>query len=514
MSLPQRLAILDELGRKRTLLSGSESHQCLNSTAQHAGPVLLLGLGPDPAALKALCGKAQQVAYVECPDFAAAMPETWQQNIPPEWTRLSPQEALVFVAGANPPCALWLYRQAPQLFSTFWGSLLAGLQASVLPLASPMPPATATPHLVLAGGEGELIHHELLAACTAMGIQALRLDNAELVAHLREARPALVVSINLSGLDARGDTFYRLQALGIPLAIWFVDNPWHILSQLKAPWWRSALLCVSDASFIPSLQKHGATQLLHLPLGAWQPANTTPVAGKPLQPIVFVGRSAFPHKEQFFAASRTDQTRLDAALAMLQQGLRPDYHWWTRSLAPQGEVPRLWPGMASRAAGLGAEASSLMQRSLWLREALPFGLTVFGDPGWHTHLAHGATTPDIRGPLDYYAGLFDIYRKARYSLNITSLLLPQGLSQRHFDVWMAGGFLLTDSHPGLDIFDSELTAAIRIPKAQAFGAWFERFEKDKTLYKHLKTAWRAHLLARHLYEHRLATLLATLGLNL
>lgn len=514
MSLPQRLAIPDELGRKRTLLSGSESHQCLSGTAQNGGAVLLLGLGPEPQALKALCGRAQQVAYVECPDFAAAMPETWQQSIPAEWTRLSPQEALLLVTRANPPCVLWLYRQAPQLFSAFWGPLLAGLQARALPPASPMPPAAATPHLVLAGGEGELIHHELLAACSHVGIQALRLDNAKLVAHLREARPALVVSINLSGLDAQGETFHRLQALGIPLAIWFVDNPWHILSKLKAPWWRSALLCVSDASFIPSLQKHGTTHILHLPLGAWQPANTAPVAGEPLQPIVFVGRSAFPHKEQFFAGSRADQTRLDAASTMLNQGLRPDYHWWTRSLAPQGEEPTLWPGMASRAAGLGAEASSLMQRCLWLREALPFGLTIFGDPGWHTHLAHGAIAADIRGPLDYYAGLFDIYRKARYSLNVTSLLLPQGLSQRHFDVWMAGGFLLTDSHPGLDIFDSELTEAIRIPKAQALGAGFERFEKDTALYNHLKTAWRAHLLARHLYEHRLAALFAALDLSL
>ena len=38
--------------------------------------------------------------------------------------------------------------------------------------------------------------------------------------------------------------------------------------------------------------------------------------------------------------------------------------------------------------------------------------------------------------------------------------MSEALTQRHFDVWAAGGFLLTDRTPGLDIFPRELVEPI------------------------------------------------------
>ena len=55
-------------------------------------------------------------------------------------------------------------------------------------------------------------------------------------------------------------------------------------------------------------------------------------------------------------------------------------------------------------------------------------------------------------PVDYYAMLPALYRAAPFTLDVTSLLLPGGLTQRHFDVWQAGGFLLTATGSGMDIF--------------------------------------------------------------
>jgi len=150
----------------------------------------------------------------------------------------------------------------------------------------------------------------------------------------------------------------------------------------------------------------------------------------------------------------------------------------------------LWPGTAVRQAGLGAETCSQWHRTLWLRAACELGLTVFGDEGWYALLASGGTRPDIRPPLDYYGSLSGVYASARYSLNLTSLLLPSGLTQRHFDVWTAGGFLLTDSTPGLDIFPDELTAPIRLASFRDLPGVVDRLERDPALYRHLQIAWR------------------------
>ena len=72
----------------------------------------------------------------------------------------------------------------------------------------------------------------------------------------------------------------------------------------------------------------------------------------------------------------------------------------------------------------------------------PAGLVVVGDKGWKHHLPPGPPETPLLPPVDYYTTLPGLYRAASYTFNVTSLLLPGGLTQRHFDVWRAGGFLL------------------------------------------------------------------------
>jgi hypothetical protein len=216
-----------------------------------------------------------------------------------------------------------------------------------------------------------------------------------------------------------------------------------------------------------------------------------------MQPLVFVGRSSFPDRRRFFAACRLPPETLQEALALLQDsGPLPDFHWWMRRLGIQ--LP--WPGHAARRAGLGAEECSLARRAQWLQAALPHGLTVFGDAEWRQILPELA---DLRPPVDYYTTLPKLYAQARYSLNVTSLLLPSGLSQRHFDVWIAGGFLLTDTTPGLEIFPAELRREIALPHPRRLNEAIARFENDAALRAHLQQAWKSCLLDRHTYRHRI-----------
>ncbi len=99
------------------------------------------------------------------------------------------------------------------------------------------------------------------------------------------------------------------------------------------------------------------------------------------------------------------------------------------------------------------------------------------------------------------------YASARYVLGAASLLLPHALSQRHFDVWAAGGCLLTDATPGLDLFPAELTRPITYRTAREIPELLRRPDQERTA---LIAAWRTHIAAAHTYRHRVRTILESL----
>jgi hypothetical protein len=295
----------------------------------------------------------------------------------------------------------------------------------------------------------------------------------------------------------------------VQVAIWLVDNPWHVLSGLKAPFWKQADLFVTDASFIPGLQRHGAERVRHLPLAvcrhwAAQPHRPQPdLAGR----LVFVGRSEFPSKAGFFAGCRVDPALWRRAASGVEAGPAsemPDFFWWVRELG----LERLWPGRNVRLAGFGAEEAARLRRTRYLRAAATAAPTiVYGDAGWD---AQALGPVQRREPVDYYGPLASIYKDAAFTLNVTSLLLPAGLTQRHFDVWAADGFLLSDATPGLSIFPKELAETIAVARPAGLVERIETLQNDPDLRRDLAGAWRALVLAEHTYDNRVARVLTSL----
>lgn len=549
---PVRTVIYDELGRERRLASGP--FVPLGQTGENE-PLIFLGLGPDleqPQKMAEAAEKrGEKIYWLECPDFVAQMPGNWRDSIPSTWISLSPQQLLqmerIRTAG------IFCYAPAEKLFSSFWGPLFAALKVmrlypSVVPCATPQAPSSSekTPLpadapffrrrfsrlVILPGGKDDLMTMELEAAFQALGFLPMRMPPEYahasscsgtdavwqlppcLTTVLRDELPTLFLSVNLRGLDAEGRIFRFLQACGVPVAIWCVDNPWHLFSALRRPWWKEAAIFVTDASFVQPLREHGAALVRHLPLAAWEQLRQTPVNRNelrkaPLELVTFVGRSAFPDRERFFAGVRIPPSLWKEAKRRLgspDPEKVPHVHWWEQALG----VTEFWPGNHIRQAGLGAEQASMFRRLLWLLEAERVGLTVFGDSGWNI-LYSGFS--DLRSPVDYYRGLFNIYEEARYSLNVTSLLLPQALTQRHFDVWMAGGFLLTDATPGLHLFPRELVRPISLDHPSQLSDRIEMMEKDTAFKLHLAAAWRDCLRKEHTYILRTARLLHSLGLS-
>ncbi|MGE4505046.1 MAG: DUF3880 domain-containing protein [Desulfovibrionaceae bacterium] len=515
---PNRSRILNEIGLPRTLPSGAASFR-----KGGAGPeVLFFGLGPEPGKLPAYFPEVKRARFVECPAFEEQMPTEWAARVPEGFKRVEPEDL-------SPEClrraVIMRYAENERLFPSFWGPLNARRSLAHLG-AAPLPEGRA---VWLPGEDTDLLARELEVAFQLEGFQTMRVNPERgerpenLPWLLTQHRPRLFFSVNFKGLDSYGGLYHLLRRSGARVAVWCVDNPFHLLTGVKSNFWKELDLFVTDHWFIEPLRELGAQSVHHLPLAASpglfktvqaahsthskQQADASPARGN-LSGIdgrlVFVGRSEFPQKREFFSGVRVDEANLDEARALLDSGIRADFGWWAR----REGVERLWPGNGVRAAGLGAEETGRAWRALCLSQAGP-GLTVIGDDAWKTLLPEGT---DVRGPVDYYTELPEIYRRAGCVLNMTSPLLPSGLTQRHFDVWTAGGFLLTDDTPGLSIFPEELVREVAFSTPGEMRALLER-HGGTAASSGLAAAWREVILSAHTYRHRISAVLAATELQ-
>lgn len=520
---PNRPRVLDGLGLPKTLPCSAADFLVLSPHGPAAaGPdVLLLGLGPEPERLPQILAElvpvlatgTGRVRFVECPELAAQLGAGWRARIPAQFAEAAPKAAPEETADLARTSALVLYRPGPRLFPDFWGPLLARLHAERLRPGEHGAPAADKDLVWLPGGEGDLLRAELCEAFESLGFRArLVPGEADLSKLLADGeRPALFFSVNFSGIDPLGQAAHLLEAVGSKVAVWCVDNPLHLLSGLRARFWTHLPLFITDDWFLAPLRRLGAQNIRHLPLAARArylespPPGPGPAFSDLAQRLVFVGRSAFPGKADFFAGCTTPAAAWTEAERLLSCGGRPDFGWWLERLG----VERLWPGTDVRRAGFCAEETGRSWRAACLNAAhagLEGGLTVFGDEGWQGLLPQGA---DLRPPVDYYSALPDICASAAACLNCTSPLLPHGLTQRHFDVWAWGGLLLTDGTPGLGIFPQELTQDVSFRRPEDIAPRLNALAANADV---LKAAWRTELAARHTYAHRIKTVLEALGL--
>ena len=533
---PRRVRLPDFAGRGVSLPDGPEAWICRGD----GDAVLLLGLGPESGAGLAqvlpLLATAPAVYWLESPHVALAL-EAWRletgtsprEPFPAHWRSVTAEQAAALVG----QCRCCIYTPGLRLDPEFWGPLLGRVDAALALSASAVrasgPMRAGRKSVLLPGNDGQLLHQELRTALAGCGFvpvvdvpqpspgagraEAGREDDflVRWRILLQGGKPAFLLSVNLRGLDADGRVFELCRALGIPVALWFVDNPWHVLSGARLPWWRDAHIFVTDVGFVDSLRACGADRVFHLPLAVaphmWRDLPDFAPSSLNMEPPLFVGRSAFPEKERFFAAASVPQPLEAEAARRLEASTSPQdaphFFWWHDKLGGS-----LWPGYDVRRPGLGAERCAQANRRRWLLASgagKVGGLRVIGDDGWKPLLPGTEILP----PVDYYTALPEVYARAEAVLNITSLLLPQSLSQRHFDVWASGGMLLSDATSGLEIFPVELTEPMTLRGPGDFMircAWFRAHPQSA---HDLRRAWRGHLRAHHGYEQRIQQIIET-----
>lgn len=493
MQRPERIRIKNESGQLQSLPEGERYFQDLGGE----GEIIFLGLGPNPALAAKLFPQEKKIYYMECAELSAQLPEGY--TTPAEFKQISANEAVDLSK-----FKIVLYTPGKRLFPSFWEPLLSKMTLKRAGITRKKRSKT----IWIPGDDNSLLVPELCRAFKAEGFaykvippDAMRKDLLNL---LCGELPELVLSINFNGMDNAGETFFMLREAGVKVAVWMVDNPFHILSGIKSTYWQEVPLLVTDHWFIPTLEKHGAKQVAHLPLATDPVIFNEKASPYPQldQRTVFVGRSSFPAKDHFFSGCTFNIEDEKAALKSIRGNIKPDFEWW----AGRDGTYKFWPGREVRATGFKTEQSGLLWRILSLQKAGD-KLTIFGDEGWRQYLPDA----DLRSPVDYFTGLPGVYAGAGISLNMTSPLLPCGLTQRNFDVWSAGGFLLSDYTAGLSIFPQEMLEHCTFKTPDQLPEKIEFIKSNPLLQKELSKKWQELIITKHKYTDRIHKLLSFLN---
>ncbi|QLA16114.1 glycosyltransferase family protein [Desulfolutivibrio sulfoxidireducens] len=511
---PKRLSVHNELGQTHSLADCRESFARMG---EQRGPALFLGLGPSPWRIPTFVPQAWDKSfYVECPACEAQMPAHWREGIP---AHFQPIPARVVLEGGWPG-PVFFYLPGLKHFPSFWGPLWAKIRVDDIRAKArdhrSAHPSPAARTVILPGTERGLLVPEISQAFVEAGFSVMVMDPArtleDIPGLLAQGRPDLFFSVNFQGLDEYGRVFHLLRAAGVAVAAWCVDNPFHLISRLRSPFWRQMPVFVTDDWFLGSLAGQGAQRVFHLPLAAnprflgSRPESPPEVASGLGDKVVFVGRSEFPGKRGFFSGCHPPAELSAMARDMIARGGRPHFGWWVDRLG----ITSLWPGNEVRLAGCGAEEAGRARRVEVLSRVSRDGrLAVFGDVRWEELLP----SQSCRGPLDYYGSLAAVYGASGVSLNVTGLLLPHGLTQRHFDVWAAGGVLVSDDTPGLALFPEKLGREIVFSRPDEAATLAERMLAERDLRGDLSRAWRTEIMARHTYGARVAEALNRLEIS-
>lgn len=504
--------ITDEAGRKKTLLCGKfafirlerENFNVLYSVPKKTAAsdkknILFLGLGADMEDILPYCQEKEQIFYLEHTDFSKQCgfipPDSFQKISETEFFNLCAEDFLQ-------ETDILFYRQNLQLFPSFWNAILVGLHRSFLPPY----PACKEPCIALSGNADDLLHKELIEAIREAGFLPLELGNKnlqEIFKVIETKKICLFLSVNGQALDANGIIYEYLKQKHIPLALWFVDNPWNILSAFSQNWWMDCPVFLTDLSFKEELEQAGAKQVFSLPLAGH--SCSAPYIPVPEIPLFFVGNSSFANKNNYFSGCRLDRDfeqnlYRTIQISLAEQKALPDFHSIWQTLFPE-ENP--WLNKNQRTASLAASKADLYLRKLWLENLSPL-VHIMGDNAWQDILSAPHT---YYKPVNYYTQLPSYYKNSLFTLSLTSLLMPANLSQRHFDVWKHDGFLLSSPSKGMNIFPSDIVSVISVQNPQDCLNRLELLLTDPKLKTEIKQTMQNEISRNHTYRHRLQRIL-------
>lgn len=370
------------------------------------------------------------------------------------------------------------------------------------------------------------------------------LDLQGLFDQIARFEPDLVIQVN-GKVDPVGILGSLMALIGLPWAIWYVDNPMvggrcrEFFAQ-RSPF---TFPLVFDAMALARLTTlHPTSEAIE---GGWRKMPAIPLASEPRLftaaaqpaerrdlPFVFVGASLYQAKQ---IAESTILVKKLPWSESLRQALEADYDTWccrvwsgqpveTPDAILRHRLASAWPGVeldtpVDEDGGLELGGEGLLglvehylTHRLRLRLAICFldrGLTVYGDEGWQAGLeaealARGLDLNQIIYPrVDYYSELPAIYGRSRVVLNSTRPSLWGIYNQRVLDGALAGAMVLSDPRPVLNQHFGTLASRMTSVGSVEMLRQVDRWEAQPQVLLQIRNELRNKVQTAHTYDVRM-----------
>lgn len=373
---------------------------------------------------------------------------------------------------------------------------------------------------------GYFLTEEIARALAALGHSVVRVRGhkddtcgdilGRVVEAIASKRPDFFLTVNHFGFDEDGVLADFFRSIGMPAAVWYVDNPgllMRVFSQNASPY---CFVFTWDESYIELLRGIGFENVEYLPLAAdetiFRPMSLSSAKRNRLgADIGFVGNSmVLPAREwllklrqelhpaveriaQRFGAAR-DLTFREAAETTMREDERVLLEALTEKEKSDFEGAVLWRG-------------TLLYRLSCLRALEEFSPLVCGDAGWKKLLDKKFRF----GPhLNYYKELPAFYNACRINFNATSIQMDTAVNQRVFDAPACGAFLLTDRRSSLSTLFEEGKEVIAYGGQEEIAELARFYLRNDAAREAVAAKGRARVLREHTYRHRVDAIIRRL----
>jgi spore maturation protein CgeB len=330
---------------------------------------------------------------------------------------------------------------------------------------------------------------------------------------IQKEKPDFLLSINMKGFDGNGQTGRIASRLGVPLVVWFVDDPRPILLTGRKHLTPDMMACCWEREHIAFLRDAGFHKTEFLPLACNPSMFTGTQHAAETTKLGFVGTSMVDR----FAGRIRDKF-------MWSDGLLPLVETCARDLIAdpmlrvQGAIPIVAEKLGipppftdeynlTWLAAYIIHHASMEKRKIIVNALIPLGIETFGDPdGWKELLGDSVIThPNI----DYRHELASVYHSIAVNINITSCQMPTATNQRVFDIPMAGGFVISDRQKDLvTLFrPQEIATYENVRDLQEKAGFYLDHETERRKISELA---RKRILGEHTYAHRMQRIISFL----
>lgn len=322
---------------------------------------------------------------------------------------------------------------------------------------------------------------------------------------IQKCKPEAIYSINMTGFDGNGILSEITYKYGIPVCIWFVDDPRPILLQHQQFIRSNMIAFCWERTFINSLKSSGFVNVVYLPLATSPELFAYKEQIEKITRLGFVGSSMdgefIAQIRRMFLYNPSFEPVVNYVAQVLSKDSECDIDQLIKETARRENITLPFTDKRNLTwiRSLIIHTASKLKRKTIVQSLRDNGIETFGDAqNWTTLCGSWLKThPDI----DYRTQLADVYRSIQININITSCQMSNGVNQRVFDIPVCGGFVINDYQSDLDELFSpnEMVTYSSIAELKDKINYFQKHESERHLV--IRRAY-SRILQEHTYINR------------